>query len=75
YMSKKLRPDHWFDVVVEDLWIPDAFIGPMASLMEAIQTDGVPVTAARDNLDTLRTLFAAYRSMETHRVVAPIDID
>ncbi len=74
YMSKRLQPDYWFDVVVDDLWIPDAFVGPMASLMEAIQTDGVPATAARDNLDTLRTLFAAYRSMETHRVVAPDEI-
>jgi len=74
YMSKRLRPDYWFDVVVDDLWIPDAFVGPMASLMEAMQTDGVPATAARDNLDTLRTLFAAYRSMETHRVVTPDEI-
>ena len=74
YMSRKLRPDYWFDVVVKDLWIPDAFVGPMASLMEAIQTNGVPLTAARDNLDTLRMLFAAYRSMDTHQVVAPAEI-
>ena len=74
YLSKLLRTDDWFDVVVEDLWIPDAFVGPMASLMQAIQTDGIPATSARDNLDTLRNLFASYRSMETHRVVSPGEI-
>jgi len=43
-------------------WIPDAFIGPMASLMEAIHTDGEPLTSGKDNLGTLETVFAAYES-------------
>lgn len=71
YTSKHLRPDYWFDAVVTDRWIPDAFVGPMASLMDAIQSGAQPETDARDNLDTLRLVFAAYRSMASHQVVDP----
>jgi len=55
-------------------WIPDAFYGPMASLMEAIQTDGEPLTSAEDNLGTLRVVEAAYRSMSEERSVSPSEI-
>ncbi|CAN5848427.1 Gfo/Idh/MocA family oxidoreductase [soil metagenome] len=55
-------PHAWHEAHLTHLWIPDAFIGPMASLMEAIQTNGEPLTSGRDNLGTLRTVFAAYES-------------
>jgi predicted dehydrogenase len=64
-----------FSVVLPGKWIPDAFDGPMASLMEAIQTGGEPVTAARDNLGTLRVVNAAYRSMNERRSVSPLEIE
>jgi len=64
-----------FSVVLPGKWIPDAFYGPMASLMEAIQTDGEPVTSARDNLGTLRVVDAAYRSMNEKRSVSPLEIE
>ncbi len=51
-------------------WIPDAFAGPMASLMDAIQTGGEPVTSGADNLGTLRTVFAAYRSAAEGRTIS-----
>lgn len=63
-----------FSAVLPGKWIPDAFYGPMASLMEAIQTDGEPVTSARDNLSTLRVVEAAYRSMNERRSVSPSEI-
>jgi predicted dehydrogenase len=63
-----------FSVVLPGKWIPDAFYGPMASLMEAIQTGGEPVTSARDNLGTLRVVDAAYRSMNDRRSVSPLEI-
>jgi predicted dehydrogenase len=63
-----------FSVILPGRWIPDAFYGPMASLMEAIQTDGEPVTSARDNLGTLRVVEAAYRSMNEKRSVSPSEI-
>ena len=55
-------------------WIPDAFYGPMASLMEAIQTNGEPITSAKDNLGTLRVVEASYRSMAEARSVSPSEI-
>jgi predicted dehydrogenase len=63
-----------FSVVLPGRWIPDAFYGPMASLMEAIQTDGEPLTSAKDNLGTLRVVEAAYRSMNEARSVSPDEI-
>ena len=62
-------PHVWHDAPLSTWWIPDAFVGPMASLMSAIQTGNEPLTSARDNLGTLQTVFAAYRSAEEGRVV------
>ena len=63
-----------FSVTLPGRWIPDAFYGPMASLMEAIQTDGEPVTSAKDNLGTLRVVQASYLSMNEARSVSPSEI-
>jgi predicted dehydrogenase len=63
-----------FSATLPGRWIPDAFYGPMASLMEAIQTNGEPVTSARDNLGTLRVVEAAYRSMNEKRSVGLAEI-
>ena len=67
--------DVQYSAVLPGKWIPDAFYGPMASLMEAIQTGGEPVTSARDNLGTLRMVNAAYRSMNERRSVMPLEIE
>jgi predicted dehydrogenase len=67
--SRVLPTDGWLPYPVTSRWIPTAFIGPMASLLEAIATDGTPLTDARDNLDTLRIVHALYESGETHKVV------
>jgi len=56
------------------MWIPDAFVGPMASLMCAIEEGGEPETSGADNLKTLQLVFAAYRSMKEHRCVTPEEI-
>lgn len=50
-------------------WIPDAFLGPMADLMDAIVTGRPPVTSGRDNLGTVAVALAAYRSAEERRSV------
>jgi len=63
-----------FSATLPGKWIPDAFYGPMASLMEAIQTGGEPLTSAEDNLGTLRVVEAAYRSMNEARSVGPLEI-
>jgi predicted dehydrogenase len=68
--NSRVRPtDGWLHYPVTSRWIPSAFIGPMASLLEAIATKGVPLTNARDNLDTLRIVHALYRSGREHVVV------
>ena len=64
------EPRAWHEARLSTWWIPDAFVGPMASLMEAIQTGGDPLTAGADNLGTLRAVFAAYRSAAAGRTIA-----
>jgi len=66
--------DQNFECILPGKWIPDAFYGPMASLMEAIQTGDEPVTSAKDNLGTLRVVDAAYLSMKEARSVSPSEI-
>jgi predicted dehydrogenase len=47
--ATKLAPGIWLDFKLEGLWIPDAFIGPMASLMDSLQSGRPPITDAVDN--------------------------
>ncbi|MGZ9165339.1 MAG: Gfo/Idh/MocA family protein [Anaerolineales bacterium] len=71
--TSRSKPERNFSAVLPGKWIPDAFYGPMASLMDAIQSGGEPVTSARDNLGTLRVVEAAYRSMSERRGVSPLE--
>lgn len=72
--TSRTQPARNFSATLPGKWIPDAFYGPMASLMEAIQTGGEPLTSAKDNLGTLRVVEAAYRSMSEARSVSPSEI-
>jgi predicted dehydrogenase len=72
--TSRAKPDRNFSTTLPGKWIPDAFYGPMASLMEAIQTDSEPLTSAKDNLGTLRVVEAAYRSMQEARSISPDEI-
>lgn len=67
--SRVIPTDGWMPYPVMTRWFPTAFIGPMASLLEAIANGGTPATDATDNLATLRILRALYRSGEEHVVV------
>jgi len=67
-------PEHRFEAKLEGRWIPDAFIGPMASLIEALRQNGDPLTNGRDNLNTLRIVGAAYLSASENRSVRPEEI-
>ncbi|GAA0271925.1 Gfo/Idh/MocA family oxidoreductase [Cryptosporangium japonicum] len=57
--------DGWLNYPVTRRWIPDAFAGPMGSLLRAIATDGEPETSGRDNLGTLALVEALYRAMDS----------
>jgi len=67
--SRVIPTDGWLSYPVMSRWIPAAFIGPMASLLAAIDSGGKPATDANDNLATLRLVHALYRSGEEHTVV------
>lgn len=69
WSSHRHYPDKRFEAKLEGKWIPDAFIGPTASLMQAIQEDGIPETDGADNLQTLRVVEAAYLSAAENRSV------
>lgn len=62
------------ELELDEKWIPDAFVGPMAGLMIAIESDGEPPTPCSDNLNTLRVVQAAYRSAAENRSVRPQEI-
>jgi predicted dehydrogenase len=73
FMSKR-NPGYWFSARLDSMWIPDAFVGPMASLMRSIENGAEPETSGRDNLRTLQVMFAEYRSIAEKRAVRPEEI-
>ncbi len=63
--SEVLPTDGWVPYPVTTRWIPDAFAGPMASLLAAVATGSQPRSSARDNVGTLRLVEALYESART----------
>ena len=60
----------WHEPTLTTLWMPNAFIGPMASLINAIESGGTPVGPnVADNLNTVRVVTAAYDSMAQGRTI------
>ena len=59
----------WHEPTLTTLWMPNAFIGPMASLINAIESGGTPLTNVADNLNTIRVVSAAYDSMAQGRTI------
>ena len=55
-------------------WFPDAFAGPMADLLIALETHAEPTLSGRDNLNTMALVDAAYLSAAEHRAVSPQEI-
>ncbi len=55
-------------------WLPDAFLGPMSDLLDAIATGREPLTSGRRMLPTLAIGEAAYRSAEERRSVRLTEI-
>ena len=53
----------------DTMWIPDAFLGPMSELMDAIETGREPSTSGRRILGTIAVVQAGYRSAEERRSV------
>jgi predicted dehydrogenase len=66
-LRRKGQPDVTFSF--DEKWIPDAFVGPMAGLMHAIESGSAPPTDSADNLRTLRAVAAAYQSHAERRSI------
>jgi predicted dehydrogenase len=62
--EKKWHSPRW-----EEAWFPDAFIGPMAELLVALEEKRKPSIGGEDNLKTMALVDACYLSAREHRVV------
>ncbi len=63
------RPGRWFQPRWDEVWFPDAFVGPMAQLLCALEDNAEPEISGRDNLGTMALVEACYRSVEEKRAV------
>lgn len=63
--SEVVGTDGWVPYPVTTRWIPDAFLGPMASLLAAAAGGPEPRTSAEDNVGTLAVVEAIYRSIRS----------
>jgi predicted dehydrogenase len=70
FTSQRFVPHMWHAPTLTGLWLPDAFVGPMYGLMQAIDGGSPPETDALDHCQTLRVVHAAYRSAAERRSVA-----
>lgn len=62
---QELIPGGSLEMELEGRWFPDAFVGPMGSLMDAITTGKDPESSGEEVLGTLRLLDAIRTSHET----------
>ncbi|WP_281888764.1 Gfo/Idh/MocA family protein [Paenibacillus sp. YYML68] len=75
FTSKELAPDCWIMPKLEGKWFPHAFMGTMGELMCAIEEGRQPENSVADNLQTMRLVFAAYRSMRECRAVRLTEVN
>jgi predicted dehydrogenase len=68
------QPNCWISPRWSEVWFPDAFAGPMAELLVALERGTQPATSGQDNLGTMALVDACYVSARDHRAVAPAEI-
>jgi predicted dehydrogenase len=73
-LTSERLPDYTFEARFTETRFPDSFVGTMGELLTAIKEGREPEHSGRDNLNLLRIMFAAYRSAEENRPVAPEEI-
>lgn len=64
----------WHQPRWNEVWFPDAFLGPMAELLVALENGTEPSLNGADNLWTMALVDACYRSATEHRAVE-LDLD
>ncbi len=67
YTTKQLG--RWEQPRWDEVWFPDAFAGPMAELLCALEENREPSISGRDNLKTMALVDACYASAREHRAV------
>ncbi|MCL5108286.1 MAG: Gfo/Idh/MocA family oxidoreductase [Chloroflexi bacterium] len=67
-------PGQVFRPAVVGSYQPDGFIGAVRELMRAVECQEEPAHSGRDNLNTMRLIFAAHRSVAEGRAVDPATI-
>ncbi|MEX2113820.1 MAG: Gfo/Idh/MocA family oxidoreductase [Pirellulales bacterium] len=68
------RGPNWLQPRWPEVWFPDAFVGPMAELLCALEEKRESVLSGRDNLHTMALVEACYVSAREHRAVEPREI-
>jgi predicted dehydrogenase len=68
------QPGYWFQPRWKEVWFPDAFSGPMAQLLCALEEDCEPEIGGLDNLKTMALVDACYQSAAEHRAVELAEI-
>ncbi len=59
----------WHQPRWPEVWFPDAFVGPMAQLLCALEDGTPPEISGEDNLNTMALVEACYTSAREHRAV------
>ncbi|KAA5542799.1 Gfo/Idh/MocA family oxidoreductase [Roseiconus nitratireducens] len=63
------RTGRWHRPRWDQVWFPDAFLGPMAELLVALENGEQPTLSGQDNLKTMALVDACYRSASDGRAV------
>jgi predicted dehydrogenase len=66
--------DGRFSPKLDGTWFTEGFQGTMGELLSAIEDNRQPLNNARDNLQSLALCFAAVKSADTGRPVAPGEV-
>jgi hypothetical protein len=69
------RGPRWIAPRWAEVWFPDAFAGPMAELLSALEEGRESTISGQDNLHTMALVDACYRSAREHRVVELAEIE
>jgi predicted dehydrogenase len=64
----------WERPTWSEVWFLDAFAGPMAELLCALEEGRSPELSGEDNLHTMALVDACYRSVRERRAVSPAEI-
>lgn len=65
----------WHQPRWSEVWFPDAFLGPMAELLCALESSQSPDLAGVDNLKTMALVDACYLSAREHRAVELAEVE